>query len=116
MKERYEGSGMLSIICVYNDEKQYFDMVDSINTDDYELVPVNNTAGRFSSASEALNFGAEKANGDVLIFCHQDILFGLESIKELTNPVILDLNEPLIVGSHGVGFIGKWGRLSENYE
>lgn len=44
--------------------------------DNYELVLVDNTEGKFSSAAVALNWGSDKAKGDYLLFVHQDLSFG----------------------------------------
>ena len=39
----------------------------------YELILVDNTQKKFKSASEALNYGGEKATGKYIIFTHQDV-------------------------------------------
>jgi len=68
---------MISIICVYNDDKTLNDyLVRSINDQqdiDCELILVNNTQGTYTSAAEALNIGGTRAKGDYLVFAHQDI-------------------------------------------
>jgi hypothetical protein len=40
-----------------------------------ELRLVDNSAGRFRSAAEALNYGASGASGEYLLFVHQDVEF-----------------------------------------
>lgn len=42
-------------------------------TADYELILVDNTQKKFKSATEALNYGGEKAIGKYIIFAHQDV-------------------------------------------
>ena len=67
---------MLSIICSYNDKKILEDnLLKSLNKQigDNELILLDNTKQRFSSAAAALNHGAKTATGDYLIFLHQDI-------------------------------------------
>jgi hypothetical protein len=44
-----------------------------VQTTEYELILVDNTEGRFKSASKALNFGAGNAKGKYVMFVHQDI-------------------------------------------
>ena len=69
---------MISVVCVYNDaevlEKR---LVRSLKeqTAKYELVTVDNRAGRFGSAAEALNHGGERATQEWVMFTHQDISF-----------------------------------------
>jgi hypothetical protein len=67
---------MISIICVYNNRKileGYLlkGLIDQTVKSD--LVLIDNTNGRFSSAAKALNYGEEKATGDYLMFVHQDL-------------------------------------------
>ena len=66
----------ISVICVYNDEEQYQNqLVASLKRQncEFELIGVNNTQKAFPSAASALNSGAMKSSGDILIFSHQDI-------------------------------------------
>ena len=68
---------MISVICVYNNLeilKSY--LLEGLRgqTSSYDLVLVDNTANRFSSAAKALNYGASLARGDYLMFIHQDVL------------------------------------------
>ena len=69
---------MISIICVYNDEKvfnRYLQASLKRQTEDYELVALNNSQNQFSSAAQALNAGAAQttASSKYLMFVHQDI-------------------------------------------
>lgn len=69
---------MISIICCYNSEELFKEvLMNSIRTQDLlsEIIGVDNTKNSFTSAAEALNFGAEMANGDTLVFVHQDVIF-----------------------------------------
>ena len=40
---------------------------------DYEIIEIDTIEHPYKSAAEALNFGASKAKGDVLLFVHQDV-------------------------------------------
>jgi glycosyltransferase involved in cell wall biosynthesis len=42
---------------------------------EHELIVVDNSAGEWSSAASALNWGARDAKGDILMFVHQDFVF-----------------------------------------
>jgi len=67
---------MISVICVYNDEQALNNhLLKSINEQDTncELILINNSAKEYRSAAVALNIGGQKANGDYLIFAHQDL-------------------------------------------
>lgn len=50
---------MVSIICCWNDEKQYSVMKESLRNQDieYELVGIDNRGNKFRSAASALNVG-----------------------------------------------------------
>lgn len=48
----------------------------------YETIPVLNFGNKYSAA-QALNIGLDKARGDLVVFCHQDILFYKEWIDML---------------------------------
>jgi hypothetical protein len=67
---------MISIICVYNDRELLEEyLLKSLHSQsaDYELILLDNREGKYKSAPEALNSGGQKAQGDYLIFVHQDI-------------------------------------------
>ncbi len=69
---------MISVICCSNNQKVYKTMLlASLQNQNasYEVVLIDNTNNKYSSAASALNDGARKANGEYLIFAHQDITF-----------------------------------------
>jgi len=77
---------MISVICVYNDREilRRFLMKNlRESSDEYELILVDNTGGRFRSAAEALNHGARMASGDVFIFTHQDVEVSPEELLQM---------------------------------
>lgn len=71
--ERYT---KISVICVYNNRNQLESELQKslrIQDEEYELVLIDNRNKQYSSAAQALNYGASQANGEYLIFTHQDI-------------------------------------------
>ena len=95
----------ISVICVFNN-------IDSYNTQllaslkkqniEYELIAVDNRQQEFSSAAKALNYAVRKAQGDVLIFVHQDIFFKTQNeLKKLAN-AIWEQKIGTIIGTQGV--------------
>lgn len=66
----------MSIICVYNDETILkVNLVHSLKKQDmdYELILVDNRKNDFRSLPKALNYGGSKAQGEYLMFVHQDV-------------------------------------------
>jgi hypothetical protein len=66
----------ISVICAYNNREkldQY--LIRSLNRQDspFELLAIDNTQGRYSSAAEILNETAKRARYDYLMFVHQDV-------------------------------------------
>lgn len=69
---------MISVVCAYNKPHIFKSVLcKSLKNQniDVEIIAVDNSKNRFSSASSALNYGAQHANGDILLFVHQDIIF-----------------------------------------
>lgn len=67
---------MISVVCVYNNEIIFAEvLLKSLQkqTAAYELIALDNTSGRFRSAAEAYNFGGASAEGDYIMFAHQDM-------------------------------------------
>lgn len=94
---------MISVVCCWNNEKQYNDvLLASLKRQNclYELVSIDNRENMFSSCAAALNFGARKSNGDVVIFVHQDISFDKDDSLEKFAQFIKE-HSSLIVGTYG---------------
>lgn len=95
----------VSVICVYNSKEQLDSQLTvslKLQNIEYEFIGINNTNNIFSSAAKALNYGATKSCGDVLVFVHQDIYFKTSS--EL-NKLATETNKcqvGTIVGTQGV--------------
>lgn len=67
---------MISVVCVFNNkdilEKRLYPSLYNQNHN-HDLVLLDNRNNRFDSAAIALNYGAQLAIGDWIIFAHQDI-------------------------------------------
>lgn len=69
---------MISVICVFNDvETLRGRLLSSLasQTEEHEVITVDNRDSRFERAATALNWGASQAKGDCLLFSHQDVAF-----------------------------------------
>ena len=68
----------VSIICVYNKPDEFKQVLQQSlvhQSLQAELIAVDNTQQKYSSAAKALNYGASLATGNVLVFAHQDVSF-----------------------------------------
>lgn len=100
---------MISIVCVYNDEKKLNALLlKSLKnqTSHYQLILVDNTNNEFKSAAAALNSGAEKANGNYIMFVHQDV--------DLLSDRYLEEIEPMLKTLPNLGVAGVAGKSSRN--
>ena len=111
---------MISIICVYNNQKSFENnLLAGLKKQDavFELIPVNNTNQKFHSAARALNWGAGKAKGKYLIFAHQDVVLEDKSWLRQVEKILDNLPDLGIAGVAGldlknqrVGFLNDSGR------
>ena len=66
-----------SVIVVYTDQKKLEEAKTWVQKqtiwDALELIALDNQKKSFSSAAKALNYGAEMAKGEILVFMHQDV-------------------------------------------
>ncbi len=95
----------ISVICVYNKREDFENqLLSSLKEQNinYELIALDNTCGQFKSASSALNYGAERAQGDILIFSHQDICLKRKNELELFAEAISKMPHGDIFGTQGV--------------
>ena len=71
------GKPSVSVICCYTSKDKLAYLADSLDAQSMpcERVFLDNSTNRFASAAAALNYGAKKAAGDLLLFCHQDVRF-----------------------------------------
>ena len=71
---------MFAIVCVYNSKESFSRyLLKSLQaqTARFELIALDNSNGRYTSAAQALNHGARQVQADskYIMFAHQDILF-----------------------------------------
>lgn len=100
---------MISIVSVYNNKRLLENyLLKSLKTQtiDFELILLDNTGGKFSSAAEALNCAGDKAKGEYLMFVHQDY--------DLSSNVWLDDAEKIIKNLENVGVVGIAGKYDRN--
>lgn len=102
------------IVCCNNPDCYRENVVASLSRcgPEIELVPVDNRGNRFS-VPEALNEGRRQAAGDVLVFCHQDVVFPPDWISTLAAQIrLVEATDPAwgVLGVMGVrnggGFAG----------
>lgn len=94
----------ISLITVYNNQSLVDEMIKSVRGQvgiDAECIMLDNRNNKFNSAAAALNYGAERANGDVLVFLHQDIEFLSDDVLEKIYDFALE-NKNVVFGAAGV--------------
>lgn len=105
----------ISIICIVNDLKMYDGFVRSLNSQsfkNFELIPIMNTKGEYSSARKAFNEAAGSASGDYLLFSHPDIRFeDDDALKDVIR--ILKDDIPADFGAAGAAGAVKKGNSRE---
>lgn len=100
-----EQNKKVSVVIVYTNTEQLDEAVKCLKEQTFyplsELVLLDNREKRFSSAASALNYGAERATGEVVVFMHQDVYLWqpdfLEKYYEFLNK-----NPRSIIGLAGV--------------
>jgi glycosyltransferase involved in cell wall biosynthesis len=96
------------VVCVYN-KKDLLDryLIKSLKeqSENYELILVDNRTNEYNSAAAALNFGAKNSKGKYIAFIHQDV--------ELTSRNFLKELEVILDGITNLGIAGMAG-VSEN--
>jgi GT2 family glycosyltransferase len=101
---------MISVVCVYNDEKIFNDfLLKSLKnqTAEFELIGIDNTSNEFKSAAAALNFGGNKARNKYIMFAHQDVSFLPNSWLEDTEKFLDSTGSFGIAGIVGMSEIGS---------
>lgn len=97
---------MISVICVYNNKKIFGDcLLKSLQMQNakFELIALDNGDGKFISAAQALNYGAEqiKSTSSYIMFAHQDIDLGSSTWLEETEKMLDALADVGIAGVAG---------------
>lgn len=83
----------LSVVIVYTNVAQLNEAVSYIEKQSIypsvETVLLDNRENRFTSAASALNYGAEQARGEVVVFMHQDVyLWDARTLEKYYNFLI----------------------------
>ncbi|MEM3449461.1 MAG: glycosyltransferase [Nitrososphaerota archaeon] len=101
---------MFSIVSVYNNERILHNcLLKSLNkqTSQFQLILVDNKTSKYNSIPKALNIGAINAEGDYIMFIHQDVallgIYWLYVAEQFLNR-LTDLG---IAGVAGVSVEGK---------
>ncbi len=85
---------------------------------DFEIIAIDNSENKFSSAAKALNYGASIAKGEILIFMHQDVFF--EHSNDVSNLIgyFDKLDDLALLGVAGIN--GKdlmvYSNITETYD
>ena len=101
---------MISVVCVYNNKvvlEQVLLKSLRRQTAEYELITLDNTNGKFSSAAQALNHGGSQAKGDYIIFAHQDMWLASDTWLEDAERILSTLPDLGVAGVAGVSEKGK---------
>lgn len=100
----------ISIVCCYNDQKQYEELQLNINSQSIEskIIGIDNRNKNYLSCSSAFNAVIDSIDTEFVIFVHQDIrLLKRDSLKEIAD-VLCKINQGDILGVAGIG--GKVGK------
>jgi Glycosyltransferase like family len=101
---------MISIVCVYNDEKVLNErLLHSVSEQGakHQIITVDNRDSRFPGAAAALNLGATQATGEWLMFVHQDVALLTGEWLERTERLLEDLQPSGWCGVIGTDFAGR---------
>ncbi|RJX43376.1 hypothetical protein DM826_07145 [Halonotius aquaticus] len=102
---------VFSVVSVYNDkellEEWLLDSLEYQSTCEFETVTVDNTKEQFDTAPAALNYGANSADGEYIVFVHQDVRLLTERWFEKAKEYLDDLPDCGIAGVAGKDENGK---------
>jgi hypothetical protein len=104
---------LFSIVVIYNDKEVFENvLIKSLKSQSvkYELIAINNTEGKYTSAAKALNYGGEKASGKYIMFVHQDVDLGSKTWLEDVESIIDNLSDLGIAGVVGMSENGNNNR------
>lgn len=95
---------MITLICCYNNRECLDNMlIPSIKCQEKQpqLILIDNNKRNYKSAAQAYNSEVVNAEGDVLVFCHQDIAFDDQKFFYEIEEMFLE-NPDMILGLAGV--------------
>ncbi len=95
---------MIDVVCVYTKPELVQQMKQSALENggyaDVNFILLDNTSGRFSSAAQAYNYAlCHECKSEVIIFCHQDIVFYENAVIAVYN--LCQKNENVLYGAAG---------------
>jgi GT2 family glycosyltransferase len=99
---------IFSIITLVNNKTQYYDFLEDLKKQNFnglfEIIALTNFNNEYKSASEALNVGKDLAEGDYVMYCHQDLRVPNDWLQKISN--IINTTLPRVTG-----FLGMAGVL-----
>jgi GT2 family glycosyltransferase len=99
---------IFSIITLVNDKKQYIDFLEDLKNQKFngifEVIALPNFNDEYKSAAEALNVGKDIAEGDYVMYCHQDLKVPCDWLLKISN----NINS---LNMKSIGFLGMAGVL-----
>lgn len=107
---------MISIVCVYNNLEVLNErLLPSLQrqTEEFELILLDNTSSKYHSAASALNQGGSEAKGRYILFIHQDMVLTSERWLEEAEAILEGL--PLL-GAAGLAGIRDKKRVYSNID
>lgn len=104
----------ISIVVVYNNNDLMTQLKKSLKSEilSFKLFALDNTGGKYKSAASAFNYALSKADireAEVIVFCHQDIVFLGNSLDTIYN--ICHVNPNMLIGAAGVKNNGKNSKI-----
>ncbi len=117
-EDKADMSPGVSVICAFND-RQKLDtfLIPSLQkqSSPHERLLIDNTHGRYSSATEILNETARRAKFDLLMFVHQDVSLTSEHWLRDAQEAISRLKRCGAAGAAGSGRRGRWASVLHGY-
>lgn len=99
---------VFSIITLVNNKEQYLSFLEDLKKQkfnkEFEIIALPNFNNEFKGASEALNIGKDLAEGDYVVYCHQDLKVPENWLQKISR----NLNS---LSNTNVGFVGMAGVL-----
>jgi hypothetical protein len=102
---------MISVVCVYNKWEVFSECLLTslkVQTEDYELVAIDNSRNAYRSAAQALNAGGERARGKYIMFVHQDVVLTSSSWLESAERLLDSVFDLGVAGVAGKSQKGPW--------
>jgi GT2 family glycosyltransferase len=99
---------ILSIVTLVNNKEQYINFLEDLKkqtfSKKFEIIALPNFNNEYKSAAEALNVGKDLAEGDYVVYCHQDLRVPSNWLQKITKHI----NK---LPMEDVGFLGMAGVL-----